>query len=371
MILPTVIAAALLVIGWPAAAQEDAGLLGLPARLSEPMPPPAAPPEAGQAKAPGEDAPAVVDARDYRAVMRDIVIDLSAYARGRDGDFVVLARGGAELLTKNHRETDGGGSAQPVGSPQRAYIHALDGIVLDGLYCGRTKPDKMTPAAERKRLMSLVRPLRDEGRRIVSVDFCRTPKLAAEAQRLAAADGVLQFGAGSRLDAIPPRPPHENADPFTSLTLARNIAFALDSKPYDTRGEWVMKLAETNQDVLVVDVFHRGRDALTAADVKALKYKRLGSRRLLLAALPVASIHDGHFYWEKDWRPGAPSFLAVADAQRPGTILVEYWTPEWMDLLGRYLEGIVDLGFDGVMLDGVDAFRRFESPPPAHQFLSE
>lgn len=340
----------------PATAQ-DAGLLGIPSRLNQP---PTAEPEKTEppaATTPTKEPPAVA-ARNYRQDMRDIVIELSAYARGRNRDFVVLARGGAELLSRGAVEPMADGS-------ERVFVRALDGIVIDGLDCGRHKLGQPTPAAERKGLLAQLKPLRDEGRRVVAIDYCAAPEQVAESVRLADADNVIQFSAASRkLEAIPGRPPHENADPFTSLTLARNIGFALRSEAYDTRDEWVLKLQETNHDILVVEPFHRGREPLTAADVKKLKYKKLGSRRLIVARLPLASIDDGQFYWKTEWRVGNPGFLALPNPEKPGGVFVSYWDPAWKAVLGQYMKAIADLGFDGVMLDDLDSFHRFEPPEP-------
>ena len=43
---------------------------------------------------------------------------------------------------------------------------------------------------------------------------------------------------------------------------------------------------------------------------------------------------------------------------------VEYWRPGWRQIItgntDSYIYGIVKQGFDGVVLDGVDAYRYFE-----------
>lgn len=357
------LAALALVIAAAPAAAQDAGLLGIPDRLDRQVPlPEAAPAKPKVAAEPPVD---IASIPNHRQTMRDIVIELSAYARGRNPDFAVLARGGADLVVKGagearwealrHPAAAEAGRLAPEGTPQRPYIRALDGIVVDGLYCGQDDQ-------RRQATMASLKPLLDEGRRLLVVDHC-DGKTAAQAARQAAADKALLFLAKDpRLQAIPGRPPQENADPYTTLTLARNVGFALRSEPYDTRAEWVLKLAETNHDVLVVAPFHRGAEPLTAADVRRLKQKKLGSRRVILAALPLSSIRDTHFHFKHGWALGDPAFLAAPDPAIPGGFLVDYWDPAWKELLGRSLKGIVELGFDGVMFDGVDGYLRPERP---------
>jgi len=41
-------------------------------------------------------------------------------------------------------------------------------------------------------------------------------------------------------------------------------------------------------------------------------------------------------------------------------VLVNYWLPEWKKILGDYFVGLMDLGFDGVLIDGLNAADRFE-----------
>ena len=200
-------------------------------------------------------------------------------------------RGGADLSGKAPRETAGEEissktGALPTGALQRAYVRAVDGIVLDGLYCADDKP---TSAETRKARLESLKPMVEMGRRILSIDTCA----AGDATRLAAADKVLQFTAADRrLQAIPTRPPHENADMQINLWGAKNLLVTLRSEPRDSKAEWLMKLRRTNQDILVIDAFHRGTDPLSAAEVASLKYKHLGSRRLVLAAMSLTIANE-------------------------------------------------------------------------------
>ncbi len=347
------------------ALSQDAGLLAIPDRLNRPAA--VEPPPNMGSKLKDTPAVPIESIPNHRELMRDMVIGLSDYARGRNADFVVVVRGGAELLRKSPREAlwerlrnpeaAEGGAVAPEGTPQRRYIKALDGIIIDGLYCGEA-------AKQHKEVMESVRPLLDEGRRLLSIDFCKGDA-SAKAAKQAATDKALAFlGSDPRMATIPARPATENAASYTNLTLARNIGFALASEPYDTRAEWVMKLQATNHDVLVIPPFHRGSEPLTPADVASLKYKRLGSRRVLLAHLPLASIRDTHFHFKKEWTLGNPPFLAAPDPALPGGYLVDYWDPTWKELVGLSLKGVIDLGFDGVVLDNAGAFARPEQAMP-------
>jgi endo-alpha-1,4-polygalactosaminidase (GH114 family) len=318
------------------------------------------------------------DIPNHRQMMRDIVVELSAYAKARNPRFIVLARDAQELLVKESREwewetsrdADGtaAGKYTPVGSLNRPYLKAIDGMVIDGLFCGRDKADQPTDAAAAKLLLDAVAKLQQEGRRALAIDYCKSSPRVAAVGREAARAKVLSYverDGGRRLDHIPSgTPTAENARHVTDLAQARNFLPMLSSQSFGSRDDWVTALAATNYDLLLLDAFWRGSEPLTADDVKTLKMKRLGSRRLVLADLPVGRAADSRFYWKKDWKVGTPSFLEAPDAGNPAQMVVRYWESDWKALAGSYMQGIVDLGFDGVMLDYLDVYLYFEQMMP-------
>lgn len=341
---------------------QDADLLAIPENLTRTLPPNQS---SGKPPPPTDEAPGLPDnVPNYRSELRSIVGELSTYGHGRNRDFLLLVRGGADLVTKAAREaawealSDKSTTATlPVGALQRAYIRAVDGIVLDGLYCADDKP----AAVEiRKARLDQLKPMVELGRRILSIDTCS----GADASRQAVTDKVLQFTAADRrLQAIPTRPPRENAEMQVSLAVARNLLVNLRSEPLDTKAEWLAKLRKSNHDLIIIDAFHRGSEPLTRAEVEALKFKHLGSRRLVLAAMSLTIANEDRFYWKKEWRPGNPAWL-IRRLGDSGDWQVDYWHADWKQVLGQYFKGLVDLGFDGVMLEGLDVYQQLESDNP-------
>jgi endo-alpha-1,4-polygalactosaminidase (GH114 family) len=337
---------------------EDAGLLAIPDRLNQ-----IAPPEAGAR--PSDEPPPKLQldtVPNFRAEMRDIVTELSTYAHNRNRDFVVLVRGGADLLVKAPREQWWEEQAEkpatlPVGALIRGYARALDGIILDGLYCA---DGKATAAEARKARLDQLRPLVELGRRIVSLDSCGD----GDAVRLAAADKVLQYVAtDKRLQAIPTRPPFENANPRITLGEARNLLVTLRSDAADSKVDWLARLRRTNHDILVIDAFHRGSEAVSKSEVETLKFKHLGTKRMVLAAMDLSQASEDRYYWKKEWQTGNPAYL-VRRLGDSGEWQVSYWASDWKQVLGQYFKGLMDLGFDGVMLQGLDVFHALEADNP-------
>ncbi len=315
---------------------------------------------------------------NHRQLMRDIVIELSAYAKARSPRFVMLARDAPELLVKENREWDletgrdpdgaAAGKYTPVGSVVRPYLKAIDAMLIDGLFCGMDADGQPTDPASAKPLLNALAVLRNEGRRCLSIEYAKDKVQAAAAAGKAEQARLLTYvdHDGDRLFSRIPggRPPAENAQHVTDLGHARNFLPMLHSAAFGSRDDWVAALAATNYDLLLIDPFWRGTDPLTAADVKTLKLKRVGSERLVFAELSVGRALDTRFYWKKEWAVGSPDWLVAAAPDRPEQTIVRYWDADWKTVIGQYMQGLVDLGVDGVLLNDLDTYLYFEDMAP-------
>ena len=82
---------------------------------------------------------------------------------------------------------------------------------------------------------------------------------------------------------------------------------ATATRPYGSRGEWLLAAGSTNYDIVVVDAFYNGTEPLSTEEVHGLKFKELGARRLVLAWLDISHASDDRLYWEREWGVGDPS----------------------------------------------------------------
>jgi cysteinyl-tRNA synthetase, unknown class len=119
-------------------------------------------------------------------------------------------------------------------------------------------------------------------------------------------------------------------------------------------------------DLLVIDseisanrVFEREYDS---REVARMKRRRDGSSRILLAYFSIGEAERYRPYWNPDWYDAAkrPSWLGQENRRWVGNFAVQYWDPEWQQILfgtpESYLDRILSRGFDGVYLDRADAF---------------
>jgi cysteinyl-tRNA synthetase, unknown class len=131
-------------------------------------------------------------------------------------------------------------------------------------------------------------------------------------------------------------------------------------------------LAASPYDVLVIDYSRDGSEAnaLTPAELAALKIKPDGSKRIILSYLSIGEAESYRYYWSKVWgwfpsflspilpNWALPSWRAKLNRDWGGNYAVRYWESGWQTIIlgqGGYLDRILKAGFDGVWLDKVDS----------------
>ena len=319
----------------------------------------------------------IEDIPNHRQMMRDVVMALSDYCKKRRPDMVVLARNAPELLIKGRRESeweagrDPDGTAQgryaPEGSIDGPYLNALDGLLVDGAFYGYESYETPTRADDQRAQLGAAEAMKKQGRHVLSIDYCKDGKHVSDAASRAQKAGMLPYidTEGSKLlGRIPATAPaSENPNHVTDLAEARNFLPVMTSSAYTQRDKWIDALAGTNHDLLLVDPFFHGA-SMTVQDVTALKFKRIGSKRLVMAPLSLGYASVDRFYWQKGWNVGSPDWVAAVDPDHPGRFAVKYWTDGWKKVVGNYVTGLCDLNIDGILLDGLDAYLQYEAMLP-------
>ena len=139
-------------------------------------------------------------------------------------------------------------------------------------------------------------------------------------------------------------------------------------------------------DLVIMDYSREGDDPsrYTFDDIRRLKRSPGGSKRVL-AYLSIGEAESYRWYWEAGWDagadglpdPGAPPWLGPENENWKGNYKVKYWDADWQALILRYLDRILEAGFDGVYLDIIDAYEywgpggdsRLERPTAAREMV--
>ena len=140
-------------------------------------------------------------------------------------------------------------------------------------------------------------------------------------------------------------------------------------------------------DIMVVDYSRDGGAGrvLTGREVAALKVRSDGSRRIVLCYLSIGEAESYRGYWRETWPAKPPPWLGPENPKWKGNYDVAFWEPAWQRLIVApdptgltlvqrlksaldpapyaYLDTIIDAGFDGVLLDRVDAYEAYDKAP--------
>ena len=129
----------------------------------------------------------------------------------------------------------------------------------------------------------------------------------------------------------------------------------------DMEPETVDRIAASSYDMVVIDFIVSEQwnlDFPLAAVIE--QWHSSEHPKLVIAYIDIAEAEDYRSYWQPGWRVGNPEWIAGDDPDGwEGNFPVAYWHDEWREIWlgeGGYLQGILDVGFDGVYLDWVEAY---------------
>ena len=302
----------------------------------------------------GEAKPAI----DYREEMRRFVIAISQYGKKFDKNFIVIPQNGLELITKD-------GSVS--GELRRDYLREVSAVGAESLFYGYLGDDKPTPADASEYMLKLCRLYAQNGVRVLVTDYCSAVSDVDASYRRSKENGFLSFAADKRdLTAVPkyPNAPYNaNGKDIKTVLDAENFLYLINSEKFSTKRQFIDALKNTDYDIIIMDLFHFEK-AYTAAEIRELKTKRNGGKRLVICYMSIGEAEDYRYYWNSGWKTRKPAWLAEENPHWKGNYVVKYWDTDWRKIItgnnGSYQKKILNAGFDGIYLDIIDAFEYFE-----------
>lgn len=299
---------------------------------------------------------------DLREQMRKLVQRISAYARSQNPDFIVITKGSPELLVKLD-DVD-----ETKISPARSYMRSIDGIIVDGLFFGEREIGLATKPKRLEKILNFVRLAKKNRLKVFVIDYVANVQQADQAYSFNSDLELIPFVAdakGEDLNSISvysKKPYLENPNSILSLRNARNFLYLGDSSSFGRQDEFTLKIHDTNYDIVAVNIMH-GRTPLSRQAVETLKYKKIGSKRLVLAHVDLATAASYDYFWQTQWREGAPSWISGPTRDNPDRHHIQYWQPDWQNIIfgntDSYIYGLNAQGFDGVILTGLETYKYF------------
>ncbi len=316
---------------------------------------------------------------NYHKSMRELIMALSEYGKSRIPDFQIFTHGGQELLEKNlweyHLEnynniqkskqsiTDTTFLAKGTEVPDnisedmqtqlQKYINNIDGIVINDHYCGNAR---------------LVKNIQTYNIPTAMIEYCPSTEALDNAIEKAFHDNNMLYAFTSKENAFNKIKKqliiNENANNIFSGKEAKNISFLLDTEDYQTPYYVLDDIRNSNYDIIVINPLFQDKQAYSTDDIHAMQFKKNGAQRLVLAVLNISEISKHDELWQKNWHTQTPDWLIAKTPNNNNVYIAKYWTKEWQRLLSRKFKNLLDQGYNGVLLTGMENLRYFEEQQP-------
>ncbi len=303
---------------------------------------------------------------DYASEMRKLIQNIAKYGRTFKRDFVVIVKDAKGLMTQIV-DID-----QLIYAPSSAYLKSIDGLMESSISYGAEGYGVATNTKDQKGIMEQLNIAQETGLKIFSLDYVSKPKDVDKAIRFARKNKFTPYAApgmgfrNNKLPKWPKRPTKENSHTVSNVQMVKNYVFVEESSRFGRPEEYAMKIHNTNYDMVVTNVFHHRSQTLGRNNVRTMQFKKLGSRRPVLAHINIGYADAGAYYWKDDWREGNPTWVLEPAAFSTDQHLVQYWHPSWHQVLygntQSFLYGIMKEGYDGIVIDGANVYEVFANP---------
>lgn len=316
---------------------------------------------------------------NYRASMRDNLLMLIDYAKAQNPDFIFVAHQGDELLNRslwelhlegyNQARRQNTRAEDPAfldfkkdqkeenfpaeNTPAHRYLHSIDGIALNSLYCGKNQISPLITAA---------------GLPVIAIDRCPDDDSFDRAIIRSIMDRRPLYGFindNLAFNNIKNQPViNESAKNIMDIPSVRNVLFLLDDSRFATRYDFINALNRTNYDLVVINPLFHNKEPFTKDEIRSMQFKKNGTKRILLAEMNVSEANPARYYWNPRWKIGNPRWLVETSPSGSGNIITRYWDSAWQQILSKHFKDIVGNGYDGVFFTGIDNHKFFEKQTP-------
>ncbi len=303
---------------------------------------------------------------DYAEEMRRLIQNIARYGRKFKPNFLVLVKDAKGLMTQIV-DVD-----QLVYAPSSVFLKSIDGIIEPNLSFGKEGFGIPTKEKDQKEALEQLKVANELGLKVFTLDYASKPADIDKALRFAMRHKFIPYvapGQGFMNNALPNwprRPLHENSHTISNVQLVKNYLLIEDSSRMGSAEEYAMKIHNTNYDLIATNVFHRRSETLGRHNVRTMQFKKLGSRRPVLATMNVGMANVGAYYWKDDWRQNNPAFILEQAPFSADRHLVQYWNPGWHQVLYgntmSFVYGIIKEGYDGVVIEGANVYEIFANP---------
>ncbi|HOV39265.1 MAG TPA: endo alpha-1,4 polygalactosaminidase [Spirochaetales bacterium] len=148
---------------------------------------------------------------------------------------------------------------------------------------------------------------------------------------------------------------------FTSIEEEKNLS-SIHTWVYQVQNVEIPALENSSYDLVVIDYSRDGTEYGMWSIREIDQLKKSGNGKIVLAYLSLGEAESYRWYWESGWISGNPFWLGQENPEWPENYKVQYWDDKWKNIVKEYLTKIINQGFDGVYLDGIDSYEYWSDP---------
>jgi len=297
---------------------------------------------------------------DYKKEMRQFVIGISEYSKKIDTNFIIIPQNGIELISTTGDEN---------GSVSTEYSNAIDGNGQEDLFYGYDNDNEATPTNTMNYLKTFLNLSANNSNTILVTDYCSDHSKMDDSYLKNNNLSYKSFAANHRgLDNIPDYPIYimnESSNDITKLSDIKNFLYIINPENFSSKSDFINAIKATNYDLIIMDLFFNDNIEFTTPEIKLLKKKANGGKRLVISYMSIGEAENYRYYWKTTWENNKPFWLDEENPDWEGNYKVHYWEKEWQDIIygnnDSYIKKIMNAGFDGAYLDIIDAFDYYES----------
>lgn len=167
-------------------------------------------------------------------------------------------------------------------------------------------------------------------------------------------DPFLRFTAGN-----------EHLHSVNSFENSKNFAL-LKQEDFPNFASYIQTARKNNLDLIIMDPIYK-KTPLDRKTFHILQKKYLGLPRILFARINIGYMHKNSILWKSQWEETLPPWLIASDVQN--LYYIKYWSTEWRQILEKYIENIMKMGYHGIVLEGLDVYLEFEKTDPTYREL--
>lgn len=276
--------------------------------------------------------------------MRELIVEIAS----RDSEKLIILQNGSEIYYDD-------------GVLNEEFLQYIDGAGQESFLFGSGGVvDKKTPKEDREYLLNNLVPLEEKGKKILTINYSKNRKNRKEIEKINkkygfVGESIKDFSADSF--NLPVK--EFNLDEVRSLDEVKNFLYLLNPGKFNSKDEYLRALKSSEYDLLIIEPTLNG-SFFTKDEIEQLKYKKNGSRRLVIAYFSIGEAEDYRFYWKKSWSKKFPDWIVEENENWEGNYIVKYWSKEWQEIVKEYQRRLESIGVDGYYLDTIDSFQYFE-----------